>query len=360
MTRLVFDNIVFSLQRTGGISRFWSKLVERHTADPAAVFIERRNPINLYRQMLTPAPLVPDHRLPLRAARYLDFKHAFGGHHIFHSSYYRSNRHPSAINVATIHDLIYEKFETGIARAVHIRQKSRTLRLADCLVCVSDMTRRDLLDHYPFCADKRVEVIPNGVDPPSGISPAEALPAMLSGRRFILYVGHRGACKGFDRTYDLLHSLPDDLCCAVVGAPFSSQETRVIAANGLSGRILDMGQVDDATLTALYDAAAFFFFPSLYEGFGIPPVEAMQRGCAVLATNRSSVPEVVGDAAWLFDPDDRETMIGHARAILAGNGVEAARARGRTRAAALEWRHALDRYDAVYDDLLRTRAGRLA
>lgn len=353
MTALVFDNIVFSLQRTGGISRFWSKLVERRADDPAVAFIERPDMVNLYREALSPQAILPDHRLPLRISRYRDFHRRLNGAaaHVFHSSYYRSNRHPGAINVATVHDLIYEKFETGLARTVHIWQKSRALRIADCLVCVSEATRTDLLDHYPFCRDKRVEVIPNGVDP-AGRLPARDLPAEIVRRRFFLYVGHRGACKGFDRTFDLLDALPGDVIAVVVGAPFSADEVRMISQRGLGDRIVNVERVDDAVLFSLYAAAAFFFFPSLYEGFGIPPVEAMQQGCPVLATSRSSVPEVVGDAALMFDPDDRATMIGHARLLLSGDGLDALRHRGRMRASALEWRHAIDRYDALYDDLL--------
>lgn len=353
--RLVFDNIVFSLQRTGGISRFWSKLVERHAGNPSARFVEHASLVNLYRETLELAPhaIVPDHRLPLRVARYLDFRRKFSGErHIFHSSYYRSNHHPSAINVATIHDLIYEKFERGLARTIHIRQKSRALRLANCLVCVSEATRRDLVAHYPFCNNKRIEVIPNGVDPADSVVVKPVLPAALMERRFLLYVGHRGACKGFDRTYDLLRALPDDIACVVVGADFSPEETRAIATYGLTDRFVSLGRVDDATLSGLYAAAAFFFFPSLYEGFGIPPVEAMQHGCPVLATNRSSVPEVVGDAALLFDPDDRDAMIRHALSILSGVGIKTLRERGHARAEILEWRHALDQYAALYCDLL--------
>ncbi len=356
MTRLIFDSIIFSLQRTGGISRFWSKLVARHANKPATAFVERREPINLYRADLKLASVLPDHSLPLGISRYLDFRSGFAASdaHIFHSSYYRSNLHPQAINVATVHDLIYEKFEHGPARTVHIWQKTRALRHANSLVCVSEATRCDLIEHYPFCANKRIEVIPNGVDLAAPADHGDSIPHGVSARRFVLYVGHRGACKGFDRTHDLLAALPVDVIAVVVGAPFSPSEARAIAKHGLSDRIINLGRVDDATLSALYAKAAFLFFPSLYEGFGIPPIEAMQQGCVVLATNRSSVPEVVGEAALLFDPDDRATMLRHAAAILSGQHVRLREA-GRQRAAMFHWDHALERYDALYDDLLRIK-----
>ncbi len=356
MTNIVFDNIVFSLQRIGGISRFWSKLAESHARNPSSIFIEHNKQINLYRQTLPLERVVRDHRLPLRLARYLDFKRPFSGPHIFHSSYYRSNRHNNAINVTTVHDLIYEKFERGFARTVHIHQKTRALRQADCLVCVSYATKADLLEHYPFCTDKRIEVIPNGVDPVSTAATENLMSHTVGDGRFFLYVGHRGACKGFDRIYPLLAALPSDVRGVVVGAPFSEDETRIISRHGLSDRIINLGRVDDAVLHSLYAHADFFFFPSLYEGFGIPPVEAMQHGCPVIATNRSSVPEVVGDAALLFDPDDLSTMITHACTILSGDETNTLRERGRKRAIELEWRHAIDRYSLLYDDLINSRA----
>lgn len=360
MTRYIFDNIVFSLQKTGGVSRFWSKLVERYADNTNAKFIEHGVPVNLYRHELRPATIVADHPIPSQTSRYLDFWCNFGGtnSYIFHSSYYRSNRHPLAVNVVTVHDLIYEKFERGLARSVHAWQKSRALRRADCLVCVSDATRHDLIAHYPFCGDKRIEVIPNGVDPIDAQVAAYPLPDRLWGRRFALYVGHRGACKGFDRVYDLLVALPEDVLAVVVGAPFSPQEAQTIAKCGLANRIVNLERVEDGALFSLYAQASFFFFPSLYEGFGIPPIEAMQHGCVVLASSRSSVPEVVGDAALLFDPDDRDTMTRHALAILAGDELETLRAHGRARAALFHWRHALNRYDALYDDLLRAGSRR--
>ncbi|WP_404335688.1 glycosyltransferase family 4 protein [Sphingomonas sp. MMS12-HWE2-04] len=354
-TRRVFDNIIFGLQQTGGIGRFWSKIVQRQATRQDTLFVRQNRRRSVFEPALPADRVLGDRSLPIEISRYLDFGKRFGAQpYIFHSSYYRSNHSPGAINVATVHDLIYEKFENSFARTVHVWQKSRALRQADCLVCVSDATRRDLLSHYPFCAKKRIEVIPNGVDPRDTSALVAPLPAEVGGGRFILYVGHRGSCKGFDRVYWLLEALAEDIRCVVVGARFSPDEHRAIAAHQLEARMVNLGRVDDDTLSALYAEAEFFFFPSLYEGFGIPPLEAMQHGTPVLATSRSSVPEVVGDAALLFDPDDREAMIHNARTILAGKGVAGMRSRGLARAAALSWESALDLYDALYDDLLNT------
>lgn len=353
----VYDNIIFALQRTGGVSRFWSKLTERHATRDDVIFVEPIHTINLYRQALSLASVQHERNIPVKLSRYFDVrKEYYSFPYIFHSSYYRSNPTQNAINVTTVHDMIYERFDSGVARWIHVRQKTAALHNADCIVCVSDATRQDLLHFYPFCRQKRIEIIHNGVDSPNNEPTAAASTTPAPSSRYVLYVGHRGACKGFDRVYDLLDALPDDVICLIVGAPFDAEETTTIAHRGLADRIVHSGRVSDAELANLYANASFFFFPSLYEGFGIPPLEAMAKGCPVLATNRSSVPEVVGDAALMFDPDDRSTMILAAQSILDNADLARdMRIRGLARARTMEWRHALDQYDALYDDLLSTR-----
>jgi mannosyltransferase len=356
---IVFDNIVYSLQRSGGVSRFWSKITEHFLA--SAPFIERQDATqNLYRrEQQHPARRLPDHRLPKPLARYLNFSISTKDQaHVFHSSYYRVNRAPGAINVTTVHDLIYERFGRGLASRVHIAQKRQSLAAADCIVCVSEHTRKDLHAFYPLTLDKRVLVIPNGVDPVTAPADAEVRTVVrqaAESERFFLYVGHRGSCKGFDRVYRALKLCEHTWRCIVVGAALEPQEQDEIAAAGLSSRIVAIGRVSDAELNYLYSRAGFFFFPSLYEGFGIPPLEAMQQGCPVLASNRSSIPEVVGEAGILFDPDDPASL----EQGLAKVQAPATRAHliktGRQRAALFGWTAAANQYQALYADLLDGR-----
>jgi len=357
---LVFDNIVYSLQKSGGISRFWSKITEPYL--DSASFIESADATtNLYRRGQRPAHLLPDHRGFRTLARYRNFRLRFGDtSHIFHSSYYRLNRAPAAINVTTIHDLIYERFGgSGLGSRLHIAQKRQSLAAADCIVCVSEHTRKDLLAYYPLTRDKLVLVIPNGVDPVppvlSGDAVGASVQAAAEGGDFFLYVGHRGSCKGFDRVYQALRLCGPRWRCIVVGSALEPEEQAAIAAAGLAARVIPVGRVTDAELTFLYGHAGFFFFPSLYEGFGIPPLEAMQQGCPVLASNRSSIPAVVGDAGVLFDPDDVASLERGLATIQAPQARAELAMLGRQRATAFSWQSAVDQYRSLYQELLDAR-----
>ena len=355
---LVFDKIVYSLQKSGGISRFWSKITEPYL--DCATFVERSDTTtNIYRREQHLAHRQPDHPLFKTLSRYRNFGKRFADEpYVFHSSYYRVNSAPGAINVTTIHDLIYERFGSGIGSHLHILQKRRALAAADCIVCVSEHTRKDLHEYYPVTRDKRVIVIPNGVDPSNTTDASMHIPSDLrtiadSNPNF-LYVGHRGECKGFDRVYQALTLCPTDWRCVVVGDWLTESEKAAIESHGLTGRVISVGRVSDTSLTFLYGQARFLFFPSLYEGFGIPPLEAMQQGCPVLASNCSSVPEVVGDAAILFDPNDPGSIAAGIRELAFSGVRDLLIEKGHKRAAQFSWQSAVDAYRRLYEELLNT------
>ena len=356
---IVFDNIVYSLQKSGGVSRFWSKITEPYL--DSATFIERDDATtNIYRRDQHLSYLQADHSLFKNLSRYRNFSKRFSNEpYIFHSSYYRVNGVAAAINVTTIHDLIYERFGSGLGRRLHIAQKRHSLAAADCIVCVSEHTRSDLYEYYPMTRHKRVLVIPNGVDPKTSGDEIKAVSdkvkVVAEYGNFFLYVGHRGSCKGFDRVYQALKLCRDDWRCIVVGDVLRSEELAEIAAVGLHERIIPVGRVSDVELSFLYSQAEFFFFPSLYEGFGIPPLEAMQQSCPVLASNRSSVPEVVGDAGVLFDPDDRQSLAAGIDQIASGGVRQTLISKGLQRAASYSWKSASQMYERLYTDLLDAR-----
>jgi glycosyltransferase involved in cell wall biosynthesis len=125
---------------------------------------------------------------------------------------------------------------------------------------------------------------------------------------------------------------------------------------GLAGRVLFPGYVDDADLPALYSAAAVFVYPSLYEGFGLPPLEAMACGAPVISTHAASLPEVVGDAALLIDPTDTGALAQALADVLTQPALQAdLRARGLRRAAGFSWERCAAETLAVYAHVLAAR-----
>lgn len=351
---LVFDNIIFSLQRSGGGSRVWANIIRPHLQRPDCTIIEREGAVqNLYRKSLDIAAPRADHCLPLQLSRYVNFNSNFATSDrlIFHSSYFRVNRARKCINVTTVHDMIYEKFRSGPSAWIHKHQKWTALQNSEVIVCVSEHTKRDLLEFYPFCANKRLLVIPNGVDADK-FAAVESPESTPSCRPYFLYIGHRGHLKGFKLVFDALDRINSEFECVVVGDAFTDEENRAIAQRKLTERVRNIGRISDIELARQYAQASFFFFPSLYEGFGLPPLEAMAAGCLVVAADRSSVPEVVGDAAILFNPDDLDSL----NAAMAKVGRDSIRQylinKGFERVKHYTWAGASKAYAELYDELL--------
>lgn len=306
---IVFDNIVFDIQNAGGVSRFWSKLIRPYQGKVTSIFIDKpSNENNLYHSKCEISRCVNDHPISINIARYINFnRQFFNDDFVFHSSFFRVNKATGCKNVTTIHDLIYEKYRKDALAKIHIMQKRIALKNSDAIVCVSEHTRQDLYSFYPFCKEKLVLVIPNGVEGFHNVIFDSALFKKINITKpnsYILYVGRRGQIKRFDLVFDALSIIGDAIKCVVVGESFTKKEEEMILVHGYEKRIINVGKVSDDILNNLYSHALFYFLPSEYEGFGIPPLEAMLAGCPVLASNRSSIPEVVGNAAILFDPSD--------------------------------------------------------
>jgi glycosyltransferase involved in cell wall biosynthesis len=137
-----------------------------------------------------------------------------------------------------------------------------------------------------------------------------------------------------------------------------SEVYRAVQQAGLEGRVIFPGYVDDADLPALYRAATVFVYPSLYEGFGLPPLEAMACGTPVISSNAASLPEVVGDAARLIDPADSEALAQALHDVLTQPALQAdLRQRGQRRAAQFSWQRCAAETLAVYSAVLARRRG---
>jgi glycosyltransferase involved in cell wall biosynthesis len=239
-----------------------------------------------------------------------------------------------------------------------------SLRKADLLICVSACTARALVEYFS-CSPDKIRVVHNGIDhdlfhpvPVNGnfLSrfglPQDAL--------FILYVGSDIPRKNLPR---LLHALArlkahfPGIKLLKVGTPeylLGSQELRKLVQDlDLEDMVVSAGHVSQADLTGLYSAASLFVFPSLYEGFGLPVLEAMACGTPVVTSNTSSLPEVAGDAALLVDPYDVDAIASALRRVLEDPALaHDLRERGLTRARQFTWERTARETLAVYQQLL--------
>lgn len=225
-------------------------------------------------------------------------------------------------SVVTIHDIGYlhhpETHPADTRRMLHLTTRWSTA-VADRIIAISDATKHDLITHYHVKPD-RITVIPHGVD--QSLKPAT--PKQIDAVRrkhdlsddYILFVGTVQPRKNLGRLAAALSfvakaGLPHHLVIAGKSGWLSHAVEWELLASGMSDRIHLLGYVDSDDLPALYTGAAAFCFPSLYEGFGLPVLEAMACGVPVVTSNTSALPEVAGDAALLVDPT-RPAEIGSA------------------------------------------------
>jgi glycosyltransferase involved in cell wall biosynthesis len=226
---------------------------------------------------------------------------------IYHATYY----HPVDTTlgrplVVTVHDMIAELYP--LPATVVDPTPARKLASAEAaarIICVSRNTEKDLLNLYPRLAG-RTTAIHHGSSFPGDPQPMAPLASP-----YLLYVGQRGSYKNASLLYEVMRNpLCRDLHLVFLGG---ATPTPSELAHGLGNRITFIPRCSDDDLATWYRHATALLYPSLYEGFGMPPLEAMHLGCPVLASNASSLPEVVGDAGLLLDPgqsDDWASAIG--------------------------------------------------
>jgi glycosyltransferase involved in cell wall biosynthesis len=241
--------------------------------------------------------------------------------------------------VATVHELPWagDGSDLGDGSWRHRLALARAARRAAALVCVSRRTADQLIDLHPACAE-RVLVLNHGVDPSFAPDP-RAVPPSRRGRS-VLAVGRLRAKKNLSRLLEALSLVPEaQLVIAGPPGDASEQLTRRAMQADLAGRVQFVGYLDDAALIDAYHAARCVAFPSLFEGFGLPVIEAMALGTPVIAARQGAVPEALGDAALLFDGHSTVELASSLRRLLDDDSLadllaERGRAHAATRDAA--------------------------
>lgn len=348
---LYYDNIVYGLQKIGGISSYWYELSKRYQRDPQVNvrFIETgTEEPNILRRLLQiePEDVILKKTSTMYLERFLRVQlQALEQASVFHSSYFRVPvKHPRLRVVTTVHDFTYERYVKGPRLWLHRLAKKRAILESDAIITVSDHTRNDLLEFFPNIHPSRVRVIYHGVS--DAFKP-------LSGKRDcqrlkFLYLGFRDPYKNFSFAVDIVRGL-DDAHLNVVGRPFSAQEKQVLESK-IPGRYTLYSNVSTPELNALYNEAFCLLYPSSYEGFGIPLLEAMRAGCPFIALHASSIPEVAGNAGVLLSALDLEEAW-HAVDLIRANREQFVQT-GLERSQCFSWDRCYSETTKLYKDLL--------
>jgi glycosyltransferase involved in cell wall biosynthesis len=263
-----------------------------------------------------------------------------------------------ARTVVTVHDLFAELeprwFPPGMAAHLRSAQR-RAASAADAILAVSETTKRDLVAHYGVPPD-RVRVVHNGI---AITPPAEGQGPDSTGQPYILCVGSLMPWRNAPRLLEAvallrdLHHAPHRLVFVGRDIWGTDQTARLARERGWTDWVTFAGYVPDEHLPRLYAGADVFAYPSLYEGFGIPPVEAMSCGTPVVASTAGALPEVLGEAALLVDPYDVEALADALwRAISDARLRCTLTARGRECAARYTWASAAEATWRVYEAVL--------
>ncbi len=365
--KILYDHQVFSLQDTGGASRYHYELA-RHLCSRDGVEInvhlginDSVYPFNSLRE-LGAKILSSNTRFPPGLLRYglneLGTGLAAGFFRkweIYHPTLYRAMPLVRAQHiVVTHHDCTHERFPELFSSAKRImRHRRRLFSVADLIICISDSTARDLA-HFYGIDEGKIRVIHHGLG--AMIRQPEQAKELTSQLRrpYILYVGTRHAYKNFLgllEAYTRSATCRDfDLVC-VGGGKFTRDEEQRITELGIRSKLLLIPRASEAILTEAYSRAHLFVYPSLYEGFGLPPIEAMSCGCPVLAADSSSIPEICQQAALYFDPQVSDSLTDALRNALGNPRREEQIVVGLAQAAKYHWGTCAEKTLQVYREI---------
>jgi len=366
--KVAFDHQIFAMQRYGGVSRYFFELASRLTAHGVS-------------EVSVVAPLYINNYLAADSARrFTRGRYANGPPYTFrgisvvpvvnrlaaplalrganpdivHETYFAIKPVGRARRRAvTVYDMIHELFAEEFPDAAQVTAAKRAaVNRADHVICISENTQRDLVRLFGI-DPARTSVVHLGY---SMTTEKNAAKEDVGARRpSLLYVGHRGGYKNFKtllQAYGNSSILREFELIAFGGAPLSPDEQNEIRRLAITDRVrFESGT--DRELAARYRAAAAFIYPSMYEGFGIPPLEAMSHGCPVVCSDAGSIPEVVGDAGAYFDPNNVEDLRTALEHVATTETLQAdLRRRGYARLNAFSWDRCAAATAQIYREII--------
>lgn len=316
--KILYEPQMFDLQNYGGISRYFSNLIEginktqEFSAELPLVYSTNyyvRNFPQLMNNWIG--------RILLKKGRRRKNSNLFFAKHnirkanfdILHATYYNSYflKDLKKPLVLTVHDMIYENFPNLFEDAEKvINEKRIMIEAADLIIAISIFTKQELLRHYPDLSAK-IKVVYHGLPDTTVISAKDKLP-----EKFLLYVGDRNALyKNFKPFIEAITPILNldkslHLICAG-GGQFNQEELNLLDRSGIKASTTQLNATD-SQIQQLYENALMFIYPSIEEGFGLPMLEAFKNGCAVACSETSCLPEVGGSAVSYFNPANVQSM----------------------------------------------------
>lgn len=337
MKHIFFDDTIFHTGPRGGIARYIVELgkalagtgecqVTLFAGWSNSPYLDGLSNLPNFRLINCPRPAHWKINTLARNVSLLWRRHCFdqlarANPQIYHASYFDMDAKITAkahAVVVTVYDMIAELYFDGKERsAAHLSQKFLASHRADAVFAISHSTRRDLERFHPWTEGKThvTHLASNLGLPKSSISP----PSVPIPERYFLMVGNRAHYKnGINGLKAYARIAKEDDTVALVlcgGEALNAEEESVLSNTGSPSRIIQLSAPDNQ-LAYLLSHAQGLLYPSLYEGFGLPVLEAMQLGCPVITTESSSIPEIGGDAVFYADPHSPESLAGVMRMLL--------------------------------------------
>jgi glycosyltransferase involved in cell wall biosynthesis len=328
--QIVVDGFIYEQQLHGGIPRIFSEILPRMCELEPALSValltlklsqqqKQALPIHArihHQSLFPPARLFRRRRLWWRVSPSI---HALAQRFalrndrtaLWHSTYYTALNGWTGPVVTTVADMIYERFTSLFVGPMNDqirRQKRDSIQRADAILCISETTKAELLKYYHVDKTK-VYVTPLAYNN-TMFYPRPASSSIIP-PPFLLYIGGRTHYKNFTgllKAYSVWDSRKE-VRLVVVGSSWAKAEAQLLAELGIERQVQLLTRVDDLTLSQLYNQAAAFVYPSLYEGFGIPLLEALACGCPVIASRIPSSVEIAGECPIYFDPVQQDGLL---------------------------------------------------
>jgi len=368
--KVLFDHQIFLMQKYGGISKYFTELIRNFSTDNKVRPVAAVNYANNYylsclggfpRRSFLDNINFRGKSIFLRFLNKRINKRVISDkkYDIFHPTYYD----PYFLDyigdkpfVLTIYDMIYEVFPEDFPDSCAVSFKKRLLAEKSAkIIAISENTKRDIIKFYGI-DEKKIDVVYLGGLGPSAMSGGHESTRSGIPERYVLFVGNRKGYKNFynfAKAFSLMAGKDSSLCLVCAGGGgFGRHEKSLFKELSLETRVFQV-QADDMTLRFLYKNARVFVFPSLYEGFGIPILEAFASGCPVAVSNTSCFPEIARDAAEYFDPLSVES-IKNAIEGLSQNEDKRRKLteRGSDRAKEFSWKETAERTKRVYQSVI--------